>query len=197
METAISILKWLFSETIYGIVAVAAVIYGIAWIIKRIVPKAPHPAAVAVLVGVVGLFTVPSIPRYLFEQEVLAQIEASPWVRVTNQYKSGDLIEPLTLIKAPVGSVTMVMPNDPITGGFREVVMRYDEEPTVAMVDPDCDHSTIHYSKPDDEGVFRYLTEAAQAMTEREHEIYCAYDWTREKEALRTEFLRRRTTEQQ
>jgi hypothetical protein len=190
METLGSVAKWLFFDSIYGIVLIAVLTYGIFWAIKRAVPKTPNPAIFAVVVSLLGLFTLPSVPRYQFEREVASQIEGKAWIRVVNQTRWGTLTEPLTLVATPVGSFTLVMPNNPITGGFREVLMRYGEETMVSMVEPECEDYTVLYARPDPEGVFRYTTMAAQKMTKLERETYCQHDWTREREALRAEMLR-------
>ncbi len=111
---------------------------------------------IAVPIFLICLFTLPSIPRYQFEREALSKIEGKDWIRVIDKTKWGSLTEPLTFIKAPVGSIFIVMPNSPIEGGFREVLMRYKEKPRVRMSDPDCTDHTILYSEPDSNGVFRY-----------------------------------------
>jgi hypothetical protein len=128
---------------------------------------------------------------------VFGQAGEKPWIRITNEVKWGSLTEPLTLIKTPVGSVTMIMPNDSAVGGFKEVVLRYDEKPIVSLVDADCEDFTILYSRPDNDGTFRYLTRTSRAMNDQERKTYCAYDWTHEREALRAEFLRQTATEKQ
>jgi hypothetical protein len=109
---------------------------------------------------------------------------------VVNKTKWGSLTEPLTWIKTPVGSVTIIMPNSPIEGGYREVVMRYKEEPIISMVEPDCNDLKILYAQADEKGVFRYMTNTANKMNDNERQWYCEYDWSKEKEALRREALR-------
>ena len=84
----------------------------------------------------------------------------------------------------------MVMPNSPIEGGFREILLRYEEDPRITMSDPDCSDKKIFYSEPDSEGVFRYTSKIPQVMNEQEIAIYCDYDWSKEKEALRAEALK-------
>jgi hypothetical protein len=150
----------------------------------------PNPAVIAVPAFLVALFTLPSIPRYQFESESLSEIEGKAWIRVINKTKWGSLTEPLTWFYAPVGSIFVVMPNSPIEGGYREVLTRYEEEPRVRMSDPDCTDHTIMYSEPDSEGVFRYTSRKAKAMSEQERAIYCEYEWLKEKEALRAEMLK-------
>lgn len=177
-------------KTIYGVVGVAAVVYVALRALRKPFPRLPEPAFIAVPVFLIGLFTVPSLPRYQFERDTLAKIEGKGWIRVVNRTNWGSLTEPLTWFRAPLGSITIVMPNSPIEGGFRQVTMRYEEAPAVAIVEPDCTTSTILYSRPDQAGVFRYATAAPVKMRDEEKKWYCQYDWSMEKEALRSEALR-------
>lgn len=190
MEIISSIARWLFVESIYGIVVVAAAVYLTALGIKKVIPKLPNPFALAAIAFVVAICTVPSLPRYQFEDEALSQIEGREWVRVINKTNWGSLTEPLTWFHAPVGSVFMVMPNTQTEGGFREVLLRYQEQPQIRMSDPDCSGKTILYSEADNAGVFREISKRSQPMSEQEYSIYCEYDWSKEKEALRVETLK-------
>ena len=190
MDVIVSIAKWIFLESIYGIAVIAAVVYFIAVGIKKIIPKSPNPGAIAALAFIVALFTLPSLPRYQFESESLAQIEGKEWIRVINKTNWGSITEPLTWFRAPIGSIFMVMPNSPIEGGYREVLLRYEEKPRIKMSDPDCSEKTILYSEPDGEGVFRYTSGTSQPMNTQEFNIYCEYDWSKAKEALRAEALK-------
>lgn len=190
MDIITSIVKWLFLESIYGIAVIAVAVYFIAVGLKQVIPKSPDPGALAFLAVVAAFITLPSLPRYQFESESLAQIEGKEWIRVVNKTKWGSVTEPLTWFRAPVGSLFMVMPNSPIEGGYREVLLRYKEKPHVAISEPDCSERTILYSEPDDEGVFRYTSQKPRPMIEREISVYCQYDWLKEKEALRAEALK-------
>lgn len=190
MEIITSIAKWLFLESILGIAVITAAVYFLGMGIKKVFPKAPNPGTLAGLTFVFTIFTVPSLPRYQFESDSLAQIEGKEWIRVISKTNWASLTEPLTWFRAPVGSIFMVMPNSPIEGGFREVLLRYEEEPRISMSEPDCTEKTILYSEPDGEGVFRYTSRTAHPMSEQEFTIYCDYDWSKEKEASRAEALK-------
>lgn len=190
MSFVVSVASWLFIHTIYGILGVAAVGYAISRALKKVWPRFPEPFAVAALVFVLGICTLPSIPRYQFQRETLAKIEGKEWLRVVSKAKWGSVTEPLTWVNAPLGSVTVVMPNLPTEGGFRQVTWRYEEEPTVSLIEADCGDSTIMYSRPDKQGVFRYATPSPVKMTGQEKGLYCEYNWANEKEALRREYLR-------
>ncbi len=122
METVAPIVKWLFVESVYGsgVVAAAAFFLGVG--IRKVIPKSPNPAVLAGLVFVTAISTLPSLSRYQFESDSLARIEMDGWVRGIYTTKSGALTEPLTWFRTPIGSTFMVMPNDPIKGGFSEVL---------------------------------------------------------------------------
>jgi hypothetical protein len=141
-------------------------------------------------VFLIGLFTVPSLPRYQFERDTLEQLNGKDWIRVVNTTRWGDVLEPLTWVKTPIGSVTMLMPEAPDVGGFREIVVQYEKKPVVSLVEADCARSTIIYARPGKDNVFRYTTPSPTQMTPREKSWFCDYDWTREREAFRTEYLR-------
>jgi hypothetical protein len=185
-----TIIQWLFFDSIYGIGILAGIIYLAALGIKKSFPKTPNPVAFAVVAFFILLFTLPSLPRYKFESESLSHIEGKEWIRVVNKTKWGSWHEPLTWFNAPVGSIFMVMPNTPIEGGFREVLLRFEEKPRITMSRPNCTNNTISYMAPDSEGLFRYTSEKPQSMNEQEVSIYCKYDWSKEKEALRQESMK-------
>jgi len=104
--------------------------------------------------------------------------------------KWGDLTEPLTWFNAPVGSIYAVMPNSPMEGGFRELLLRYEEQPHVTMSEPDCTDHTILRAEPAKDGVFRYTTAMPEKMTQQDISVYCDYDWSNEKDALIDEMRR-------
>lgn len=187
MEIITSIVNWIFSGSIYGVAIIAGAVYLLGLAFKRVIPKVPDPAIFGGLAFVIALLTLPSIPRYQFERQALSLIQGKGWIRVMNKTTWGSMTEPLTWFNAPIGSMYIVMPNNPIEGGFREVLMRYEEEPQVAMIDPDCADMTIMRSRPDTEGVFRYTSKSPEDMTEKEISLYCEYNWAEEKTALREE----------
>jgi len=113
-EIVASIAKWLFFDSIIGILVIAAAVYFVATGIKRFIDNFPNPGVLAALVFIAGIFTLPSIPRYQFEKEALSQTDGKEWIRIINKTNLGSLIEPLTWFRAPVGSILMVMKNDPI-----------------------------------------------------------------------------------
>jgi hypothetical protein len=185
-----SLLSWLFFHTIYGIIGVAALLFVALRELKKRIPKAPEPLYIVGPVVLIGFLVLPSIPRYLFEKRTLAQIESKGWMRVVNTTKVGDILEPLTLVKTPIGSVTIIMPEPPMEGSFRQIMLRYEAEPLVLAVEADCARSTISFAPPDKDGVFRYVQPASVEMSALQKTWYCEYDWTREKDAFRVEYLR-------
>jgi len=184
MDIVVVAANWLFLNSVYGIIAIAGLVYVILRAVRKRVPTFPNPVVIAIPIAIIGMLTIPSIPRYQFEKETLAQIRGKNWIRVISQTQWGDLTEPLTLIRAPIGTFFLVLPENPMTGGYREVLIRYGERTRVSLSEPDCTDSTISHSEPDDQGVFRYTADFGRRMTASEFAIYCEYDWSREKEAL-------------
>lgn len=191
MEILASILNWFFIHTIYGLAAIAGVIYLALKALRKVIPKLPQPEYIVIPLALIGLFTLPSLPRYQFERDVMAKIEGKDWIRVVNQVRVGTFYEPLTWFKPAIGSITIIMPNHPLEGGFREATMRYGEEEILSWVEPDCTDQTIWYSRPGNEGVVHYVP---VRMSDEQTQRYCEYDWSKEKEALWREMLRQRSS---
>jgi hypothetical protein len=88
-----SLLNWLFFHTIYGMLGVAILVYLLFRDLRKTFPRFPKPALVAGLVFLVGVGTLPSIPRYQFHNEQLKpmlQIEDSPGLRGLRVRRDGD-----------------------------------------------------------------------------------------------------------
>jgi len=199
MELAKSILSWLFFESMIGIVVITGIVLIVFILLQKVIPKAPNPLYIACAVFFIGLFTLPSIPRYKFEKDVFTELNGKDWVRIVDKIKRGHIAEPLTLIKTPVGYFKAVMPNvDDIVmpnsddiAAFTEGIFQYKKEPILSIVITDCNkHIILQYSQPDNEGVYRQLLEEPIKMNEDEKRIYCEYDWTKEKQALDEEMLK-------
>jgi len=201
MDSLVALGQWILFRTIGGPALVSGVIFVIATAIKRIWPRAPNPMGPALLAFVVGIATLPSVPRYQFEWE-LRKVASLPWVRVENEAYWGDMTEPLTLFWTPVGAATLVMPEAlPSRSGFRQLILRYDEKPDESLIEPYCDNFTVHRFRTDGSGPprldlwgrqygnFRYTTKEPQPMDKWERQVYCS-DWTKEKQALRVELLK-------
>lgn len=190
MGTLTALLSWAFFHTIYGIIGLTALVYVLLRELRKRLPKLPEPMYIAGPVFLIGLVVLPSIPRYKFERDALANIEGKDWMRVVSQARVGDVLEPLTWVKTPVGSITVVMPEPPVEGAFRQITLAYEQEPIISTVGVDCADSTIYYARPDKAGVFRYTTPYPVKMNPQQRAWYCEHDWAREKEAFRTEYLR-------
>lgn len=173
-----AVIEWFFTETIYGPVALALPIYGLAFMVKKITRRAPQPFVVAVLGFLLLLATLPSYSRFKFERDVLAILDRSPHARIVATARYGNVLEPITWFYAPMGFVHAVSPNSPLEGGgFRRVIWRYGEEPTVTEEEPDCEDFTILIAAPDSEGTLRYTTAEAQPMSPQDRELFCETDW--------------------
>jgi hypothetical protein len=199
-----SLLNWLFFHTIYGMLGVAPLVYLLFRDLRKAFPRFPEPALVAGLVFLVGVGTLPSIPRYQFHYEMLKlmlRIEDSGRVASTSRWRS--MTEPLTWVNPPIGAVTVISPRALFqTWGpqsltltlfenrFFEQTMRYGKEPAESLVDADCVQSTIRYTRPDESGILHPVTPSPVKMVAREKDWYCEHDWSREKEALLRRYRR-------
>ena len=194
-----SLLNWLFFHTIYGMLGVAILVYLLFRDLRKTFPRFPEPALVAGLIFLVGVGTLPSIPRYQFQNEMLKlmlRIENSGRVASTSRWRS--MTEPLTWVNPPIGAVTLISPHTshflgdgqriglaPFENRFFEWTMRYREKPAESLVVADCVQSTIRYMRPDESGVLlRPVTPSPVKMVAREKDWYCEHDWSREKEAM-------------
>ena len=55
---------------IYGTAILLLPIYGLFWLLKKFIPSFPNPLSMVLILGVIGLFTLPSVPRYMLEFSV-------------------------------------------------------------------------------------------------------------------------------
>jgi|SRR5215470_8121847 len=185
-NVTVSLLNWLFCHTIYGMLGVAALVYLLFRDLRKTFPRFPEPALVAGFVFLVGVGTLPSIPRYQFHNEMLQvalQIDGRARVGSTSRWRS--MTEPLTWVNPPIGAVTVIWPqmwleNRPV---FYESTRRYGEQWAESVVDADCVQSTIRYTRPDESGILRPVTPSPVKMIARERDWYCEHDWSQEKEA--------------
>jgi len=195
INTTFSLLNWLFFHTIYGMLGVAILVYLLFRDLRKTFPRFPEPALVAGLVFLVGVGTLPSVPRYQFHNEMLKWIpqseDSATWVASTSRWRS--MTEPLTWVNPPIGAVTVIWPQTlRQTGGpqtpkltlfenrFYEWTTRYGEKPAESLVDADCVQSTIRYTRPDESGILRPVTPSPVKMIAREKDWYCEHDWSRE-----------------
>lgn len=186
-----SIIEWIFFKSIFGIVGLSAALFYLLILAKAHVPFIPNPVVIVGPLLLLGLVTVPSIPRYQFESKVTKTISGVDWIRILNSTRVGSLIEPLTWFDAPMGSITIAQPEAPTVGGFRVINFRYNEETTVRNAEPECANSTIRWSSPDKTGTLRYTTPDAQKMSPIETMWFCSDDWAKERNALYQEVMRR------
>ena len=178
MEALVRVGYWFFTS-VYGIGLVAAVTFFILNGLRGRREGDHVPAMVAVAIVVLGMTTLPSIPRYAFEDQIMATIQDKPWVKVVNKTKIGTLIEPLTWFNAPVGSISVVTPGDALTPGFHMVIFSYGQKEVAALVEPDCATRMIDYSYAGEDGIYRADEQFwNQRMSDKDYELYCKTDWT-------------------
>ena len=183
-SVTVSLLNWLFFHTIYGMLGVAVLVYLLFRDLRKTSPRFPKPALIAVLVFLVGVGTLPSIPRYQFHNEMLKLTlqtdNRATSVASTSRWRS--MTEPLTWVNPPIGAVTVIYPLmwPRFENRFFESTRRYGEQWADSVVDADCVQSTIRYTRP---GILYPLRPSPVKMTAREKDWYCEHDWSREKEA--------------
>ena len=191
-----SLLNWLFLHTIYGMLGVAILLYLLSRDLRKTFPRFPEPALVAGLVFLVGVGTLPSIPRFQFHNEMLTLMQDGAGVASTSRWRS--MTEPLTWVNPPIGAVTFTSVGDgqriglaPFENRFYERTLRYGEKPAEALVYADCVQSTIRYTRPDESGILQPVTPSPVKMGTREKDWYCEHDWSREKWPWEKEALMR------
>ena len=176
-----NILEWFLTQSTAGIIILILPIYGGAYLLKNFFPRFPSPLTVAGVCFILLIFTVPSYPRYKFEKQALSIMEENPHIKIIAKAYYGAFTEPLTWFRTPFGFVHLVAPNHWIDrGGFRRVLMRYDEETEVTIEDPDCETLTIMVSAPDSKGVFRHTTNKRSPMSKEDKKLFCDTDWSSE-----------------
>ncbi len=206
INTTFSLLNWLFFHTIYGMLGVAILVYLLFRDLRKTFPRFPEPALVAGLVFLVGVGTLPSIPRYQFHNEMLElvlQIENDS-VRVASTSRWRSITEPLTWVNPPIGAVTTTWLQSshfvgdgqriglaPFENRFYERTLRYGEKPAEALVYADCVQTTIRYARSDESGGLQPVTPSPVKMVTREKDWYCEHDWSREKWSWEKEALLR------
>jgi energy-coupling factor transporter transmembrane protein EcfT len=152
-------LNWYISFTsrsLYGFLPILAVVYAVFFVLRKAFKKLPDPGVFVALAFFIGIATIPSIPRYTFEKEVLSYYKNLDEFKLVDSAKWGALVEPLTLIKTPTGFFHFVGPLDfyPFVFGlnnqrqFLSMIHRY-EEPTVSqVVHADCSDMTYWLAEP-------------------------------------------------
>jgi hypothetical protein len=192
VETLGSLVKGIMFGTIYGAAIFGGLIYLLFAGLKKVAPNSPSPGTMAAIAGILAIAILPSIPRYEFERHVLSMVEKSPWAKETNRAYWSDITEPLTLLITPVGAITITWPGSPVEGQvFHQITKRYGEADIRSSITPDCNDHTIRRAFPDDHGVLRYSSAKPEPMTAVQKDMFCAYDWRQEREALLAAALRK------
>lgn len=177
--------KWLFFDSIYGVVGVSAALYFVLKRIRKSDDKDNVPFLSAAIVALIGVFILPSIPMYDFESNVLSTIADKPWIRVVNKSEARRLTEPLTWFTTSIGSITLVYPGDALNLGFHVPTLTYNKKPLNSFADPECEERLISYANADSEGIYRQDDKSLNLkMNDQEYALYCKQDWTAEKKAI-------------
>jgi hypothetical protein len=183
---------------IYGTAILLLPIYGLFWLLKKFIPSFPNPLSMVLILGVIGLFTLPSVPRYMFENKYNKQISERPEYKLVNTAAYGAIWEILTLFKAPTGFFHVVAPvvdvgvnydkNNEVHE-FQSLIFKYKEDPRIELITAFCDDKNKLVSSPDKSGVFRYTSSSAIPMVHNEYKYFCELDYTQEAQYMRNIIL--------
>lgn len=172
------------AENIYGFLPIMIVVYFVFVLLRKIFSNLPHPGVFVGLAFFIALFTIPSMPRFNFEKEILSKYSSAGEFKLVNKAGWGALHEPITLINTPTGFFHYVMPVAPAVFGsfdknmereFRSKIHRFDEPEISQIVNVNCPYNSISKSEPQD-GIFRY-THFNEQMNDSERKIYCETDY--------------------
>ena len=179
-----ALIEWFFTETIFGIVALIAPVYLALKFLNKKWGKAPNADIIAVALFFLLILTVPSYPRFKFERDTRAFLSEQTHMRIINETKWGDLVEPITWFYTSVGSFQVVSP-EPLAHSpegyktFKEIFFRYEEEPTIYLHDVNCNEKLINTSEHKPDGTFGII-ESSKELRDKDYETFCAYDWSKE-----------------
>jgi|TARA_B100000315_G_C14453885_1_gene530450 hypothetical protein len=180
------IINWIFFESILGTFIITGMFFGIASILKKLIPSLPDFTALGGVLFLILLFTMQTYPRYEFHKKALESIEnLPPYAHIIDKTYTGDILEPITWFKSFIGSLYIVAPSydSGFSGEFKSLLVRYDDYKTIQQVslhEVDCETKETSISQPDKEDAFRY-TVWAEKMTESEIELFCEKDWSEER----------------
>lgn len=170
---------WFFTDRIFGTFFLAAIAYGIAKLVKI-----PLPEAAAAIAFLLALFTLPTYPRYKFEQDTYAELAKHPEYRIAQTTHWGSFSEPLTWFRSFMGHFRAVAP-DPVAGdeeegmaAFRQIVFRYGEQPQQWMHFVFCNENRMSSSMRDSSGEFHLTSRDWQQISSENRVIFCESDWS-------------------
>ena len=181
-------LNWYLSfaaENIYGFIPILAVVYAMFFLLRKLFKKLPHPGIFVGISFFICLFTIPSMPRYTFENDILSKYKNAGEYKLVNSANWGALVEPITLIKTPIGFFHFVSPiqhsswknfQEKEVREYRSQIHRYSEPTISQLIDADCSDNTISISEPR-EGVFKYIS-FNDNMSKNQKKIYCETDYS-------------------
>ncbi len=184
-----SIMEWFFTETIYGIIAIIAVIYLPIKALNKKFTKTPDAEFIAGILFFILILTVPSYPRFKFERETRAMLVEHKHMKIINETKWGDLIEPITWFHAPVGAFNVISPEPFVhsTEGFqafKQIFFRYEEEPSLYLIEVNCKEKVHNTSEMQTNGKFHVIS-TENALSDSEYNTFCNTDWSEQLHAAK------------
>lgn len=191
-------LNFIFT-TIYGAIAVVAIVAIPLVFLTRIFPIITETfiGAIMFIVFVFSLFTLGSVPLYLFDKNVEKHIREVPeWVDVTSKETTSDIFLPLTLFYPPITGVFLTGPSDEGVLTKNQFV-QYILEPnglkikkTGRLITVLCASNEIELPpKWSEAGEVFYAYSRTVPISQKNFQIYCERDWSQERELLRQQIL--------
>jgi len=183
MDWVTAIIIWFLTDSVFGTMLLAAGAYGLAKLVKF-----PVPEAAGVVVFLIGMFTLPSYPRYKFENDTYAELAKHPEYRIVQTTYWGSLTEPLTWFHSFTGHFRAVAP-DPISSDedlhismFRQIVFRYDEKPQEWIFNVLCEDNKMSSQIRGENGKFELLSKDWEPISKENRNLFCKSDWSKETE---------------
>jgi hypothetical protein len=208
------------SDNIYGFIPILAIVYGIFFLVKKLFSRFPDPLIFVVLTFFIGLFTLPSLPRYFFEEETIERYKNRSEWRLVNITRNGAIIEPLTWFNAPIGHFNFVTPIPNALYDFNSgshsfllETVNFERGVTKEIASVDCASKKIIYASRDGEFLpfldvwgndtgYKYRTKDYQEMDkynfpyeDYDYKTYCQTDYSNNYKIFRCKRLALRGVE--
>lgn len=98
------------ATNLYGMALLLLPIYGLIRLLKKFFPRCPDPLNVVIALAVLGVFTLATLPRILFEQKVMAGLAENKALKLVGYNRWGHIGEPITWFYTPIGAFHIVGP---------------------------------------------------------------------------------------
>ncbi|MEG9861212.1 MAG: hypothetical protein V6Z81_01705 [Parvularculales bacterium] len=108
------------AHNILGFMPIVAIVYGLFFVLRRKFSKLPDPFIFGALTFLMCLFTILSIPKYIFEYKIVSMYKHLGKYKLGNEARWGNLSEPLTLFSTPIGLFHFISPIPEVVVGYEK-----------------------------------------------------------------------------